>query len=305
MMRALVTGVTGRHGATGAHVARRLKSEGHDVRVLVRRDDERAEVWRAAGFDVRLGDLRERRTLITALDGVTHVSFCYPVDAGIVDAAANFSAAMRDASASARVVVMSMIPSHPESPSHLGRAQWLAEEVMTWAGLDVCILRIAALFFENLIVLHGADIRERNVIRNCFGDARAPWIAGEDAAELVVAALLDARTFADRVHRPPGSVVLSHAEIAKALESLLERTIRYEAISASEWREELTARRDDVVNADMAKHISTLARAMSLGGAQVAPDTSALARLIGKEPLTFDAFVRGHRDAFNNARTPR
>jgi uncharacterized protein YbjT (DUF2867 family) len=32
----LVTGATGRHGSTGAHVARRLREEGRPVRILAR-----------------------------------------------------------------------------------------------------------------------------------------------------------------------------------------------------------------------------------------------------------------------------
>src|SRR5579871_5153088 len=101
----LVTGATGRHGGTGAYVARRLKAEGHPVRVLVRRDDERSRKLAEEGFDVRWGDLRDRSSLPAALEGVTHASFCFPVDAGIVDAAASFASALKDVSPRARVVV--------------------------------------------------------------------------------------------------------------------------------------------------------------------------------------------------------
>jgi uncharacterized protein YbjT (DUF2867 family) len=195
----LVTGATGRHGGTGAYVARRLQQEGHRVRVLVRSRDERSEALARQQFDVHVGSLRDRSSLLPALDGVSHAAFCFPVDAGIVDAAASFSSAIREVDRSVRTVVMSMIPAQPNSPSHLGRAQWLAEEVMAWAGLDLCILRIAAFFYENIAVLHGASIREHGVIRNCFGEARSPWIAGEDAAELVVAA--ERRSTTRRVQR--------------------------------------------------------------------------------------------------------
>jgi uncharacterized protein YbjT (DUF2867 family) len=298
----LVTGATGRHGGTGAYVARRLQQEGHRVRVLVRSPDERSAALAAEHFDVRVGDLRDRKSLLPALDGISQGTFCFPVDAGIVEAAANFAAAIREASPGTRTVVMSMVPAQQNSPSHLGRAQWLAEAVMTWAGLDLCILRIAALFYENVTLLHGASVRERGVIRNCFGDARAPWIAGEDAAELVVAALLHPDRFAGAdIHYPSGSALHTHSELAELLSSELSRRVRYEAVSLAEWREdldELAKRPGAIMNADMAKHISTLGHALSLSGAQKAPDAPALEQLIGHRPISFREFVRAHASQF-------
>jgi uncharacterized protein YbjT (DUF2867 family) len=300
----LVTGATGRHGGTGAHVARRLQKEGQRVRVLVRSRDERSEALARQGFDVHVGDLRSRSSLLPALEGVSQAAFCFPVDAGIVDAAASFSSAIREVDRSVRTVVMSMIPAQPSSPSHLGRAQWLAEVVMAWAGLDLCILRIAAFFYENIAVLHGASIREHGVIRNCFGEARSPWIASEDAAELVVAALLHPERFAgEKIHYPPGSALHTHTELADMLSSELSTPVRYEPVSLGEWRqdlEELAKRPGEIVNADMAKHISTLAHALSRRGAGKVPDAAALEPLIGRQPLSFREFIRARKGHFIN-----
>jgi uncharacterized protein YbjT (DUF2867 family) len=300
----LVTGATGRHGGTGAYVAGRLQQEGHRVRVLVRSRDERSEALARQGFDVKVGDLRDRSSLLPTLDGVSQAAFCFPVDAGIVDAAASFSSAIREVDRSVRTVVMSMIPAQPNSPSHLGRAQWLAEEVLAWAGLDLCILRIAAFFYENIAVLHGASIREHGVIRNCFGEARSPWIAGEDAAELVVAAMLHPERFAgETIHYPPGSALHTHSELADVLSSELSAAVRYEAVSLAEWRQdldELAKRPGEIVNADMAKHISTLAHALSRRGAAKGPDASALEPLMGRRPLSFREFIRARKGQFTN-----
>lgn len=48
----LVTGATGRHGSTGAHVARRLCEEGRPVRILARTLSERTDALAALGADV-------------------------------------------------------------------------------------------------------------------------------------------------------------------------------------------------------------------------------------------------------------
>ena len=129
----LVTGATGRHGSTGAHVARRLREEGIPVRILARTLSERTDALAELGAEVVIGDLHDRRSLVSALTDVELAYFTYPVEAGVVPAAANYTAAVRETGRAIRTVVMSMGPAHPLHPSDLGRAQWLAEEVMTCA----------------------------------------------------------------------------------------------------------------------------------------------------------------------------
>jgi uncharacterized protein YbjT (DUF2867 family) len=296
----LVTGATGRHGGTGAYVARRLRQEGHQVRVLVRTHDERSAALEADGFDVRVGDLRDRSTLLPVMEGVEQATFCFPVDSGIVEAAACFISALRKVSPDARVVVMSMMAAQESSPSHLGRAAWLAEEIMASGGTKVCVLRVAALFYENLLILHRDSIQAQGVIRNCFGETKMPWISGEDAAELMVAALLHPERFGEQsVCYPRGEVVLSHKQIADVLSEELGREISYENISADQWRKELgdlSQRGHPVVNQDMAKHISALGVAFSARSGEQAPVAAgALLKLIKRDPMSFRDFARRAR----------
>ncbi|SER72847.1 NAD(P)H-binding protein [Lentzea albida] len=204
MTSILVTGVTGRHGGTGAHVVRRLREEGRDVRVLARTRGDRTEALEAIGAEVVIGDLQDRRGIVPALEGVAQAYFTYPIDAGVIGAAANFAAAARESGASPRTVVMSMGTAHPGHPSGRGRDQWLAEEVLRWAGLDLLVLRVAAAFHQNVPALHGRSAREEGVIRNCFGEGPVAWINGRDAAELAVAALLHSERFDGLVCHPWG-----------------------------------------------------------------------------------------------------
>jgi uncharacterized protein YbjT (DUF2867 family) len=114
-----VIGGTGRHGGTGAYVARQLLKLGMPVRALVRQRDDRARSLEELGAEVVVGDLHDRRSLIPALDGTFTAYFTYPIAGGIVDAAANFASAARVAGLK-RLVVMSMAPATPDSPSHWG-----------------------------------------------------------------------------------------------------------------------------------------------------------------------------------------
>src|SRR5258708_3390309 len=110
-----VVGATGRHGGTGGMVARSLLYLGIPVRGLARTVDARADELRAAGAELVFGDLNDRRSLVGLLDGIDTAYLTYPISGGIVNAAANFASAGRAAGLK-RAVIMSMAPSHPQSP---------------------------------------------------------------------------------------------------------------------------------------------------------------------------------------------
>lgn len=288
-----VTGATGRHGGTGGFVARDLVRRGVPVRALVRSDDGRARTLAADGVSVVTGDLNDRRSLVPALEGVKIAYFTYPVAGGIVTAAAHFAAAAREAGVE-RVVVMSMAAAQPESPSPLGRAQWLAEEVLEWAGFDTLNLRVAAIFAENLDLLHGHEIHGEGAIRNTFRDVPLSWMTGEDAGRLAVAALLHPeRAGGARTLYPSGGTVVSHAQIAAALSEKLGRPIRHETIARADWIERLLARReaDERVNADMAAHIS----AVGLGIRETMAQNNLFETFTGQQPVSVLDAVRAGR----------
>ncbi|RMI28938.1 NmrA family NAD(P)-binding protein [Nocardia stercoris] len=294
----LVTGATGRHGNTGEHVVRRLRDEGHRVRVLAREISDRTELLESLGAEVVVGDLHQRRTLAAALTDVDLAYFTYPVAPGVVPAAANFAAAVREADRQPRVVVMSMGPAHPDHPSELGRNQWLAEQVLQWAGLDVLILRVVALFHENLEVLHARSVHDEGVIRNSFGDSAIGWISGRDAAELAVAAMLHPQRFDGPVVFPPGPESFTHAQIAELLGDVLGRPVRFEAVSADRWRRELEGLGDGVINHGMAQHISSVGEVIARSGQSIPADPQKIRDLIKREPISLREFLTARTAAF-------
>ena len=75
-MRDLVTGAT---GFTGGHLARRLAAGGRTVRAFVR-DATRGRDLQAAGIELAVGDLRDRRAIDLAMAGVEvvyHIAAVY------------------------------------------------------------------------------------------------------------------------------------------------------------------------------------------------------------------------------------
>ena len=64
--------VTGANGFTGSHLCRRLIKDGFSVRALIR-NPRRGRELRDGGIETVLGDLRDRRSLARALEGVDSV----------------------------------------------------------------------------------------------------------------------------------------------------------------------------------------------------------------------------------------
>lgn len=185
---------------------------------------------------------------------------------------------------------MSMGVSNPDSPSHLGRAQWLAEELLEVSGISCLHLRIAALFFENIGLLHRSDILNEGVIRNSFNNIKVSWMAGEDAGRLAVSARLHPKRFAGKTAiYPSGGERLSHAEIAEVLEKHLGRAIRHEIIPAEAWRTRLLdiGSKDSRINAGMARHIS----ALGAGIQQDFPLNDVFETATKEKPMSFADFL--------------
>ncbi|MEU7628782.1 NAD(P)H-binding protein [Nocardia sp. NPDC049220] len=299
----LVIGATGRHGRTGAKVVEQLIAHEHQVRVLARSTGEHTDLLVRQGAQVLVGDLLDRRTLGDVVDGIDAVYFTYPIAAGALPAAANLASVLRAAQLAPRFVVMSMGPSMADSPSALGRAQWMAEEVLSWAGLVPVVLRVAALFYENIQLLHGSSIRATGTFANNFGSGRAPWISGQDAADLAVAALVDPDRYpAGTISYPGGVELRSHQEIADMIAAEIGSPVAYTYISRAEWQAELEARSDtSVINPAMAQHISAVAERFAASGEAAPtrqPDPRAVADAIGHAPLSFAEFIRANRNDF-------
>jgi len=261
----LVFGASGRHGGTGYAVAKGLLEQGYPVRLISRQKTPDFGDLIERGAEQAQADLRDRPSLLPALKDVETAFFVYPINGGIVEAAANFASAGRD-SGLKRVVVMSMGPAHPFGPSHLGRAQWLAEEIFRWAGFSCINLRIMAFFYENLALQHATEIREESRMENSFADLPLPWISASDAGRIALHAITHPDRFDGQTDfYPIGGEFITHTQIADLFSKKLGRAIQFRTISQAEWQARMEQRvgTDPRINPDMAKHISTMGASLT------------------------------------------
>src|SRR5258708_8108947 len=126
---------------TGRPTVKLLLERGHNVKALVRKDDERARTLRDQGVDVVVGDMLDISSMRKAADGVSSAYFVYPMSEGQVEATAIFAQVARERRLE-MVANMSHKQARPEARSPATAAHWLSEQIFNWSGVSVAQLRI-------------------------------------------------------------------------------------------------------------------------------------------------------------------
>ena len=104
----LVTGATGK---TGSAVVNQLLEQGHRVRAVVRRHDGRSESLRQAGAEIVIADLFDPEQLLGAMRGTQHAYYCPPFHPFMIQSAAAFAVAARQARLASVVVLTQWLAS--------------------------------------------------------------------------------------------------------------------------------------------------------------------------------------------------
>ena len=145
----LITGA----GGVGRLVIEDLCTHDVPVRVMVRRDDERAAEFSRFGADVVLGDLTRPETVAAGLRDVGRMYFAMPVSrdhllAATVVATVAKECGTLDALVGMSQMTVSQMTATSTDESHQQRLHWLAEQVLNWSGLPVIHIRPTS-FLDN------------------------------------------------------------------------------------------------------------------------------------------------------------
>jgi NADH dehydrogenase len=150
-MKVLVTGAT---GFVGRAIVHELRTQGRDVRALVR-EAGRASRLRSWGVELATGDVTDPATLGPALDGCSHVVHLAAIIRGsdaefervMVGGTHNVVAAAREAGVE-RLVLMSALGT-TETTKELvpyWRAKWQMEQDVAGSGLEHVVFRPSFVF---------------------------------------------------------------------------------------------------------------------------------------------------------------
>jgi uncharacterized protein YbjT (DUF2867 family) len=232
----LVTGAAGGlQGSTGFNVTRLLLERGYPVRAFVHRLDERSDRLRALGAEVVDGDLRDFGSVAAAMDGIHCAYFAYPVQEGLLEAAATFAAAARAAGVEQVVNLSQWLQPSGEQPTPHQARHWLAEQIFDWADVGAVHLD-ATVFFENLRTWALLSLARAGVIALPWGPETTaiPLVAAEDVARVAAAVLTGPVLASGTVVRLMAGAV-TNKEIAETFSQVLGRSVNYVEIDGEEW----------------------------------------------------------------------
>jgi NAD(P)H dehydrogenase (quinone) len=286
--------VTGATGDTGGYAIDALAKFDVAVRAMVRTDDERAARLRASGVDVVLGDLLDIDSVRSAMEGVSAAYFVYPLVPGLIDAAAYFAQAAREARLRA-IVNMSQISARRESKSHQARDHWISERVFDWSGIPVTHLR-PTFFAEWLTYSYmrvRRDIAEKGLINLPFGNGRHAPIAAEDQGRVIAAILTNPPRHSGKAYNLFGPVEMDWNGIAKAVGDALGREVIYRPIEIADFIQQLRALG---LPEQTLQHLRAVALDFQEG--LFAGTDDVIETITGTPPMTVRSFVEARRKEF-------
>lgn len=284
--------VTGAAGTTGRALIQTLVEQGQPVRAWVRQPQQ-AQLWAdQALVQVVAGDLADATVQAQALRGVRAM---YLVSSAAPDSAA-LQQGLIDAARQAgvqRVVKHSGLGASADSPIHLARWHAAIEQHLQQSGLEYVILR-PHFFMQNLLWDAGS-VQQQQTIMAPMGDAAMSMIDVRDIAA-VAAQVLTRSQHVNEVLELTGPAAVSYHDIARELSLSLERPVRYQSISAADYRAGLT---QAGMPAWFVDDMSTMFEFFASG--QAGFISPAVASHTGQAGRTLAAFIREHAAAFGAA----
>lgn len=289
----LVTGAAGDIGAIGRNLTGVLLAQGHKVRALVRREDERADALRRLGAEVVQGDLTDLISMHHAIEGVSRIYFGMSVSPAYLEATVNTAAVARHHSVEAFVNMSQMtvtqmsITETTNSPQH--KQHWLAEQALSWSGLPVVTVRPTVFLESFFLRLAASGVRERDELALPLGAGRTSPVSARDVARAVAVILDDPAPHIGRVYNLTGfeSADLNH--YARVFSDALGRTIRYRDLPLRAW---IDALRGAGVPAHLLSHLAAMAELHAQGRYDRMTDD--LVRLTGAAPTRMHDFIKLH-----------
>jgi NAD(P)H dehydrogenase (quinone) len=219
--RIIVTGATGK---TGSVVVTELLNGGYPVRALVHREDSRSAQLQAQGAEIAVAEMSDVERLAKALQDVQRAYYCPPIDPYMIQGAAAFAVAAKEARLE-HIVGMTQWLASASHPSLMTRQHWLVDRLFsTIPGVAHTIVR-PGFFADDYLVTIGASA-QLGIFPWMFGDSRNAPPSNEDIARVAVAALMDPARHAGKSYRPTGPELLGAKDMARAIGRAVRRSVR-------------------------------------------------------------------------------
>jgi NAD(P)H dehydrogenase (quinone) len=173
----LVTGATGK---TGPVVVAELLKAGYPVRAMVRREDGRSARLKAQGAEVAVAEMSDVERIADALNDVQRAYYCPPIDAYMIQGAAAFAVAAKEARVE-QIVSLTQWLASPSHPSQMTRQHWLADRLFSMTP-SVAYTLVNPGFFADVYLATIGFASQFGAFPWIFGNSRNAPPSNEDIA---------------------------------------------------------------------------------------------------------------------------
>lgn len=290
--------VFGATGTTGTHLIKTLLARQVAVRAVVRDADKLRACLdeKTQGLQIAVADLERPASLGPALAGITKVYTAVGGATGMRDLAAA-ECALFDAAAAAKVqyvIKVSGIDARPDSPSEIQQLHGTASAHLERSGIPFTILE-PSFFMQNFLGL--APAIGSGVLPMPTGDAKAGLIDGRDIADVAASLLTNGGGHEGKRYVLTGPELLSHADAARIMSSVLERPIQFVDIPAAAFQGAcMQAGLPEWFAARLTNVYETVFATGRAG--RVTGDVEAI---LGRPGRSLGVFMREHHAAFANS----
>jgi uncharacterized protein YbjT (DUF2867 family) len=286
----LITGATGMFGSC---IADRLVERGAPVRAMTSTADHAQRMTRP-GVEAVVADMDRPDTLGEPMVGVETVFLVSPMDDRVQAREHNVLEAAQRAGVRRIVKLYGAVEHHGDE---LGSLHDASVEAIRQSGLEWALLSPTSVLETSLLSMI-PWIEETGSVVASAGNGKVAHVALDDVARAGAAVLVDRRENG-RNYVITGPELLSLGELCEILSRVTDRSIPYVDVSDQELTRLLT---DEAGMTAEQAEIGVVChfRAWRNGDAQARTDT--YRELTGRHPMTAEAWIEAHRDAFVQAR---
>ena len=281
--------VTGSTGNVGSQVVKQLAAIGAKVRGAVH-STSKANALKDLGVEPVELDFNKPETIQAALAGVEKIYFLTPLVPNMVEIAASFVEAAKQAQVK-HIVRQSALGATAHVNITLSKWQHEVENIIEKSGIPFTFLRPNS-FMQNYANALGRMIKTESAFYLPLENAKVSLVDIRDIAAVAVAVLTQ-KGHEGKAYEITGSEAISNEQIAEIISSVVGRKINYVSISEEEACQ----------NFRKAKGLTEPVEALiELYGFQRAGYGSVVSPVVeqitGKKPISFDQFARDYAEAF-------
>jgi uncharacterized protein YbjT (DUF2867 family) len=279
--------ITGANGTVGSAVLAAVAQSGLKHRAMYRSKKDAAKA--PAGTEAVIADFGDKAGLAAALHGVESVYLvCSPIPQ-LVELEGNMIGACE--AAAVRRVVLNSAMGAADYPKSFPSWHRQVEDKLISTKMAYCILRPNS-FHQNILAFYAPSIRAEGAFYSGMGNARVSFLDVQDIAAVAAIALLGGE-HDGKTYELNGPEAVTYAQLANKISRQASVPAQYVDIP-------LDAQRKAMLDQGMPEwQVTALLdlQAYYTSGKGGSTD-GLLARLLGRPPITLDAFLRDRAAEF-------